>query len=373
MSSKTPPKIILVLGGYGTFGARIVQALAAKEHRLLINGRNEKKATKLARKIIDKQPNALVSPACFDVFRDLKQSLLSHKPDLVIHCCGPFQGQDTHTAQTVIESGIHYIDLSDGRDFVQSMLKLDSLAKTNQVVAITAASTVPTLSSAVLYFLQERFSITQFKQVKMGISPGQKTNRGLATTQAVLSYIGKPLKPWPGNNEIKYGWQNTYLQPYPGIKNRLMGNCEAADLDLLHLHFPIHQLTFSAGMESKILHFLVWACSWLVRLKLPIKPAKHASWLLSMSRWFDMFGSEDGGMHIGIDAKDNQGNNVCKTWYIIAKTNDGPQIPAIPAIILAEKILNQEMDFGCRSSINTITLSEYINALDGFAIETQIL
>jgi len=366
-------KTILVLGGYGTFGSRIVKALCAKGYILLINGRNKAKAEGLLQRILKDQQDAKVKEACFDVFIELNQQLQNIKPDLVIHCCGPFQDQDTKTAETIIAAGIHYIDLSDGRGYCQNILKLNALAKQTKVTAITGASTVPTLSSAVLLYLQKRYCIENFESVRIGISPGQKTSRGLATTQAVLSYVGKPLKPWPGLNKTKFGWQDTYLQPYPGIKNRLMGNCESADLDLLQSHFPIENLCFSAGMESKLLHTLIWMASWLVRAGLPLKLANHASFLLSISRRFDFLGSQDGGMHVHIKATDINGRFINKTWYIIAKQNDGPQIPSIPAIVLADKILNQNIPTGARSSVNEVNLPEYLDALNDSAIQTLIL
>ena len=39
-------------------------------------------------------------------------------PDLVIHCAGPFQGQDYRVALASMACDAHYIDIADGRDFV---------------------------------------------------------------------------------------------------------------------------------------------------------------------------------------------------------------------------------------------------------------
>lgn len=361
---------ILVLGGYGTFGSRISRALCRKGFHVIINGRNKDKAQQLKADIISQQVEALVDVACFDVFTELLPHLKDLKPTLVIHTCGPFQGQDTQIAETIIQAGIHYIDLADGRDYVQSMLKLDDLAQSKSVIAITAASTVPTLSSAVLQYLQDRHEIETFHSVEIGISPGQKTDRGLATTKAVLSYIGRPLKSWHGAPKNPYGWQNTYLQKYPGIKNRLMGNCEVADLDLLPDYFPIKQLQFSAGMESKLLHMGIWMCSRLVRLGVPLNLNKHAEFWLKLSRWFDFLGSDDGGMHVDIEAVNNENQSIHKTWYIIAKSNDGPQIPCVPAIVMAEKILAGEIKPGVQPCIDMVSLKEYLNELTPYAVET---
>ena len=66
----------------------------------------------------------------------------------------------------------------------------------------------------------------------LSLTAGQKAERGLATTQAILGYVGRKLKPCAGY-ETRYGWQDLHLQKYPGIGSRLMANCDVPDLDLL--------------------------------------------------------------------------------------------------------------------------------------------
>jgi len=359
--------VVMVLGGYGTFGSRITRALCKKGFHVIINGRHFHQAQALKHSILEDDFSAQVTVSCFDVYSQLNLRLKKMKPKLVIHTCGPFQGQDSYIAQTTIKAGIHYIDLSDDRGYVQKMMTLNDLAHTNGVMAITGASTVPALSSAVLAHVQDKYAIARFKAVKIGISPGQKTARGLATTQAVLSYIGKALKPWPGSQKKRYGWQDTYLQEYPNINSRLMGNCEAPDLDCLHEHFNIEQLTFSAGMESKLLHRFIWLCSWLIRLGLPIKLKNHAPLLLKNSRWFDLLGTEDGGMHVEFVVALGKGQKtIRKTWFIEATANQGPQIPAIPSILMAEKILTQPITSGVQSCVKLIKLEDYLKELTQF-------
>ncbi len=87
----------------------------------------------------------------------------------------------------------------------------------------------------------------------------------------------------PPANKLIEGWQDIYRQTYPEIGNRWMANCDIPDLDLLPSHYKINEIHFSAGMESRFLHFSIWLTSWLVRLKLPIKLAKHAKFLLKLS------------------------------------------------------------------------------------------
>jgi saccharopine dehydrogenase-like NADP-dependent oxidoreductase len=70
---------------------------------------------------------------------------------LVIHTAGPFQAQGYGVARGCAAAGAHYIDLADGRRFVcdfPAALQADFEAAGR--VAVSGASTVPALSSAVV-------------------------------------------------------------------------------------------------------------------------------------------------------------------------------------------------------------------------------
>mgnify|MGYP000983818807 CR=1 FL=1 len=193
---------ILILGGYGNFGSRIAQALAKDEIEIIIAGRNKKKAEILREKILAKYPQSKLEIAIFDVNLQLENYLLKLQPVAIINTCGPFQNSDYNVAKTCIKCGVNYIDLSDGRDFVNEILVLDEEARKNNVSVISGASTVPALSSAVLEKYKNEFA--KIDSLKFGISPGAKASRGLATTKAILSYLGKPLKPFHGSKNKIY-------------------------------------------------------------------------------------------------------------------------------------------------------------------------
>jgi saccharopine dehydrogenase-like NADP-dependent oxidoreductase len=64
---------------------------------------------------------------------------------------GPFQGQDYEVAQAAARAGAHYIDLADGRRFVCDFAAaLDAEFRSTGRTALSAASTVPALSSALV-------------------------------------------------------------------------------------------------------------------------------------------------------------------------------------------------------------------------------
>ncbi len=361
---------VLILGGYGNFGSRIATALVKDNISIMIAGRERQKAETLGKQLKKYTTDNTITIAVFDANRDLDKQLGILKPTVVINTIGPFQTADYSIAKTCVQHNIHYIDLADARDFVTGIADLDSLAKKNNTLVVSGASTVPGLSSAVLDHYKNHFAAMD--SLIYGISPGQKAPRGLATTKSILTYLGKRLKPWGNRNQTCFGWQDIYRQEYPELGKRWMANCDIPDLDLFTDKYGLKNIRFFAGMENSILHLGMWVLSYLVRIGLPLNLSKHAKFLLSLSHIFDLFGTTNGGMHMLMKGTNKEGKHLEIKWFIIAKDNDGPQIPCIPAIILSKKIIQGKLHArGAMPCIGMITLDEYMKELEGFSIFTQ--
>ena len=354
---------VLILGGYGNFGKRIAELLTRAGVCVIIAGRDREKADALVARL----PQGLAEAACFDMTTGLDLALTTLKPRVLIHTAGPFQDADYSVARTALKTGIDYIDLADGRDFVTGFSALDAEARHNTVCLISGASTVPGLSSAVLDQAKMRFS--KMERLKFGIAPGQKAERGLATTRGILSYAGKRLKPCAGF-PIRYGWQDIYRQPYPGLGQRWMANCEIPDLDLLPPAYGLTSIQFSAGMENPFGHLGLWGLSSLVRLGLPLKLETLAGPLLAMSHILDPFGSADGGMHMEIQGLDHDQRPIQFNWFIVARSGHGPYIPCIPAVWLTQAILDGRLTLkGAMPCLGLVPLQGYLEGLKDFDIE----
>lgn len=357
------PHKVLILGGYGNFGKRIARALVRHGVPVILAGRDKAKAEALATEL-----GTLAEVAVFDANHALAEKLAALQPAVVVNTCGPFQTADYRIAETCIAHRVHYIDLADGRDFVTGIVQLDAAAKSSGVNVISGASTVPGLSSAVLEHYKHEFA--GIESMRFGISPGQRAERGLATTQGILTYVGRVLKPFAGHTSA-YGWQDVYRQEYPGLGKRWMANCDIPDLDLLPARYNIPSIQFSAGLELAPLHLGLWALSWLVRLGAPLHLSRYAARLLAASNWFDRFGSADGGMHVILRGHKADGTAHERSWFIVARDGDGPQIPCVPAIILARKLASgEELPTGAQACVGMVTLDEYLAELSPFAVTT---
>ena len=364
-------KTVFVLGGYGLFGERIVIGLLKHNISVVMIGRNQVAAEKAKERILTHTPQADISIALFDVDTELDVYLKKLSPYIVINTCGPFQRRNHQVARLCIEAGVHYIDLADGRDYVDTFSELDKIAKENKVIAITGASTVPGLSSAVVEEYKSQFSA--ITSLTYGIAPGQKTPRGLATTEAILTYIGSPIVSLATQRKPIYGWQDLYRQAYPVIGKRWMANCDIPDLDLFPHYYHIDNIHFSAGMENPFLHLSIWLISWGVRLFPTLDLVKQAKLLLKMSHYFDYGFSADGGMHMIIRGLDLEGKEKTMKWFIIATQGDGPYIPTIPSVVLTKNILSGTFTkTGAMPCIGLVSLSEYLSELQGLCTQVFV-
>jgi saccharopine dehydrogenase-like NADP-dependent oxidoreductase len=175
------PARVVVVGGSGNFGARICRRLAAEPGiHVIATGRQARNRPD------DHRTFALLDTAA----TSFAAELAALQPAIVIHCAGPFQGQDYRVAGAALDCGAHYLDLADGRDFVTRFhSSLDRAAHKARCVAIAGASTLPGLSSAVVDHLLPRFS--RLLSIDLAIAPGQRAPRGTATMAAVLGYAGR--------------------------------------------------------------------------------------------------------------------------------------------------------------------------------------
>src|SRR5437879_4697352 len=177
---------VVVIGGYGNFGARVCRALAGPAMELVAAGRH-RDAGRGGLAGLNLQHARLDHSA-----RDFPATLAGLAPELVIHCAGPFQSQDYRVALAALAAGAHYLDLADGRQFVTRFpYYVHPAAREAQRVAISGASSVPALSSAVIDSVIARLS--QIEEIQIAIAPGQRAAPGEATVAAVLGYAGRRL------------------------------------------------------------------------------------------------------------------------------------------------------------------------------------
>ncbi len=360
---------VLVLGGYGNFGGYICRALAADSRiRLVVAGRDRAKAEAFAASLAAANPG---EAAVVDI-ADAAASIAGCRPGLVIHTVGPFQEQVYRVAEAAIACGAHYCDLADARAFVAGIGALDGAARQAGVAVIAGASSVPCLTAAYLDAAQADFAAIE--SVDYGISAAQQTNRGLGTASAILSYVGRPFTTLrDGAMRRVFGWQGIHSETYPELGRRWFGYCDVPDLALFPGRYPtLRSMRFCAGHEIALLHFGTWLLSWLVRLRLLPRLDRWSGFLLRASFLFDRWGSGRSGFHMVIEGTGHNGAPLTRRHWLIARQGHGPNIPCMPAILIARKLAGGEaIAPGARPCLDLIALDEYLAALAGLDVSVH--
>lgn len=369
---------VLILGGYGTFGGRLVRLLADEPRlTLLVAGRSHGKARAFVDGITAK---AALEPVAMDRNGDLDTVLSGLKPDLVVDASGPFQdaGPDPYRlVKTCIAHGICYLDLADATAFVAGISSLDGMAGDSDVFVLSGCSSFPALSFAALNALKLEFvSITT---VTSGIAPSPKVRMGLNVIKAVSSYAGKPVaRLRNGEQTAAYGLMDGVrrtIAPPGGVplNSRRFVLVDAPDLALLPGTLPGLRSTFTgAGTEPQILQRLLGVGGWLVRLRLLASLSPFAS-LFHWASHRLAFGGHRGGMFVAVTGLTPDGRPHAKSWHLVAEGDDGPFIPAMAAEAIVRRWLaGRKPRPGARPAAGELSLADFEPLFDRFAIHTGI-
>ncbi len=269
---------------------------------------------------------------------DFPSRLARLAPRLVIHCVGPFQHQDYRVARACIGCGAHYVDLADGRGFVEGFAAaLDGEARAANVTCISGASTLPALSAAVVDALSA--SLTQIDTIDTVIAPGQRAPRGEATLAGVFDYIGRRFDVWDRRRwRASWGWMDLRRVEVAGGR-RWSAACDVPDLALFPSRHPsVARVTFRAALEFGLQHAALWALAALRRAGVPLPATRIA---MALQRWapaFDRFAGDRGGMSVAVSGPVAGGRRVRRTWQVLTPAIAGPEIPCFAAILLARRI-----------------------------------
>ncbi len=360
-------KRVLLLGGYGNFGAFIARRLAREPGlAVIVAGRSGQKARALAGQLD-------AAWAQLDIFDGLDDHLDKLAPDILIHTSGPFQEQGYEVAEACIRHGVHYLDLADGRDFVAGIPRLDAAAKAAGVLAVSGASTVPALTSAIVAKYADAFEALE--AIDAGIATAQKTNRGLATVRAVLGYAGKPFRTLSGGETRNvYGWQGLRWRRFRGLGWRALGNCDVPDLTLFPEHIPgLKTVRFYGGLELPVLHLGLWSLTWLVRLRLMPNLRIAAPALSAVAHLFDVFGTDDSGFYLEMTGRAPGGRPLQVVFDLTARAGDGLMIPCTPAIVLALKLARGDMHArGATPCFGIVDLDDILNELRSLRVTWEV-
>lgn len=361
---------VVVLGGYGNFGARICRALAGDPAiDLVVAARDLARARHFA------QPLGSAAVAIDASDAALTSRLRELGAELVIHTAGPFQDQGYAVARAAAAAGCHYIDLADGRRFVCDFgAAMDAEFRQAGRCGIAGASTVPALSSAVVDALAPRFA--RLEAIDFCIAPAQRAPRGPATVAGVLSYCGAPVQVWrDGRWQEQRGWADPRPVRFARLRERKGALCDIPDLELFPTRYPeVRDVMFRAALEVGATQQAFAVLAGLRRLGLPMRGAWLPQLLHQAGRLFDGFGTPDGGMVVRVRGQDAQARPLQLAWHLTAPDHHGPEIPCMAAILLARRLARGEpLPAGARPCMGLLQLDDFAPEFERWGMIAETL
>jgi hypothetical protein len=361
---------VVVVGGYGFFGRRLVERLTSQpDIHVTVAGRSLVDAQALVGRLRPQSKVRLDAVEVDAMSADLPRELERLSPNTVVLASGPFQGQDYRVARACISVGANYIDLADARAFVVGIGELDSDAKAAGVFVSSGASSVPALSSAAVDHLVRGMSTV--RSIDIGISPGNRTERGLSTVKAILSYCGKPI---PTHGPARaFGWSGSRRHRYPEpVGRRWLSPCDVPDLALLpHRYAGAPDVRFAAGLELSFLHRGMNIMAWAARRGLVHDWSVHARWLKSAADIFNGWGSDAGAMHVSVSGLRNDKVEASRTWSLVATHGDGPYVPTLAAAALVRRLSAGDAQLaGAMPCVGSLALEDFEKEARGLNIQT---
>ncbi|WP_296743031.1 SDR family oxidoreductase [Mesorhizobium sp.] len=357
---------LLIVGGYGTFGGRIVQLLQSEPRlTLIVAGRSIARAETYCGN--RRNAKAVLVPALFDRDGDLRAQLATLRPDIVVDASGPFQayGEGCYRLiETCIGERIGYLDLADGSDFVAGVAGFDAAARAAGVFALSGVSSFPVLTAAVARRLAS--DMARVDSIRGGIAPSPFAGVGENVIRGIASYAGKPVRlvrdgqPAEGRPLTE---QMRYTIAPPGrvpVRSTLFSLVDVPDLRALAALWPqAGTIWMGAGPVPEVLHRALIGLAWLVRAGLvrslsPLAPLMH--WASNRLAW----GEHRGGMFVEVAGVDKSGKPAKRSWHLLAEGDDGPLIPSMAVEAIVRKTLaGQTPPPGARAAVRDLELEDY--------------
>ena len=92
--------------------------------------------------------------------------------------------------------------------------------------------------------------------------------------------------------------------------------------------------------------------------------SRYARLMQTWGSKFDWLGSDTGGMHIRLRGTGHDGRAATIDWHLLARRGHGPEIPCIPAIVLARKLAAGNLTArGAMPCMGLMTLADFAEAV----------
>jgi hypothetical protein len=336
---------VLVVGGTGYFGRLLIEDLLLHTAcRIRIGGRSQEALERAGGELggrVDIKRMDLLQPETLPGALDCVH--------VAICAAGPFQSLPITLAQACMDCGVHYMDISDDRDFVCRVRALAKSAPNAKTMAAVCSgwSAVPALSAALVHLAAE--GMERVDEIFIQISPGNRFPRAQGTVVSLLASVGKPFTVWRDQRwEIVTGWSAARPFDFPNPMGRRFGFLvDVPDHEIFPDLFGAKRVEFRVGSELNVLNRGMSALAWITRRGIVRDWRPSASILRHVMGAFRFVGHEWGA--VGVEVT---GGAVRRRACVVAERS-GQRIPVMPAAVMTAKLLSEECPFHGLAPLDT--------------------
>lgn len=279
--------------------------------------------------------------------RDSLEATLRHIA-VVICAAGPYQTMPTTLPELCIRRGIHYIDLSDDRDFVNKVRTLVPIESDNLPAICSGWSTVPALSG-----LLTQIGIAgqhRVDSIHIHMTAGSRGARNRATIESLMHSVGQRFtlfRDGQATTVLGGSEPRAFVFPPPiGKRNGFLVN--VPDLNLFPNLFQARTVEFRAGSELWILNAAVSALAQVARTGLVKDWVFCSGFMRQAAAMLSGLGHDWGAVGVEVHGA------LARRVSVIAEQN-APRIAVMPASVMTAAILSGEDIRGWVSPANWIT------------------
>ena len=366
---------VLILGGYGTFGSRLVRLLRDEAGlTLVVAGRDMERARSFCAGIRGK---TRLVPLELDR-NALGGELRRIGADVLVDASGPFQsyGSDPYrVARQCVADGVHYMDLADDGAFVDGIRSLDADARRRGVFVLSGLSTFPALSTAAVDALS--VGMRRIDEVVAGLSPSPKAGLGGSVVRAIAAYAGRPIgilragtkSRAPGLLDLR---ELTIAPPGKMPLGRFrFGLIDAPDQFTLPRRFPdLANAWLGVATRPAMGGMVLRMAARFVRMGL-LRSLSPLAPLMETFNRLASWGEARGGLVVAVSGLGGDGRPERRSWHLVAEGDDGPFIPSIAAAeTIRNGLLRRWPAEGARPGDREMPLGEFERAFRRLDIHT---
>lgn len=320
-------KKILILGGYGSYGRYIARVLAANpDISCVVAGRRPPRSENLPLGVgavaLDANNSASLKGVLGGTFA-------------VVNVTGLFADQDYNIAENCAEAGVHYVDMADRREFIQSFPRLNETAERAGVLLVGGAGASPTVSTLLVHTVAGEFD--RINGIEVVRSAGNRNPGGMASLRGLLEQIGKPVRLKEGGLWRDYtSWSHSHRVRFPEpVGQRRVFVCDAPELDILPRRFGAEGASYRTGFELSVFNLGLSLVAALRRRNRLREPERLARGLMRLGSMLNRAGGDNEALGVLLHG-DKAGQPLTHEAFLVTRGSGGPVIPCSPVVSLIQ-------------------------------------